>query len=72
MDVITLQDSKLRKKHEFIEQKATELALNEQIVQEESEKNSKLYLIVQDERNTVEALKEQMESNLEQQELKEE
>jgi chromosome segregation ATPase len=72
MDIITLQDEKLRKKHEFIEKKAAELALNEQNVREEYEKNSKLYQLIQDERDTVEALKEEMASTLEQQELKEE
>ena len=72
MEVISLQDSKLRQKHEFIEKKAAELALSEHILQEEVEKNSKLYELVQDERHAVEALKEEMERSLEQQELKEE
>lgn len=72
MDIITLQDEKLQKKHEFLEKKAVELALNEQNVREEYEKNGELYQLIQEERHAVEALKEQMENTLEQQELKEE
>ena len=72
MNAITLQDETLRKKHEFIEKKASELALNERTVRQESEKNSQLYELVQEERLAVEALKEEMERTLEQQELKEE
>lgn len=72
MDVITLQDEKLRKKHEIIETKAAELTLNEHNVRQEYEKNSKLFELVQSERCAIEALKEEMESNLEHQEMREE
>lgn len=61
MKTITLQDERLRKKERFVEEKASELALYEQNAREESNKNSQLNQIVQDERNAIQSLQKEYE-----------
>lgn len=71
MKTITLQDERLQKKQRFIEEKASELALYEQNVREESDKNSSLYQLMREERNAIESLQKELEDKLQQQKMKE-
>jgi chromosome segregation ATPase len=71
MKTITLQDERLQKKQRFIEKKATELALYEQNVRKESDKNSNLYQLMREERNAIESLQKELEDKLQEQKVKE-
>lgn len=71
MRTITLQDERLQKKQRFIEEKATELALSEQNLRKESDKNEKLYQLVRDESHAIKCLQREMEENSRQQEIRE-
>ena len=71
MRTITLQDERLQKKQRFIEEKASELALYEQNVRKESDSNSKLHELAQNERNAVKSLQKELEDHSQKQEMKE-
>jgi len=71
MKTITLQDERLQKKQRFIEEKATELALYEQNVRKESDKNSNLYQLMREERNAIESLQKELEDKPQEQKVKE-
>mmetsp|Transcript_19184 Transcript_19184/g.41546 ORF Transcript_19184/g.41546 Transcript_19184/m.41546 type:complete len:268 (-) Transcript_19184:222-1025(-) len=71
MRTITLQDERLQKKQRFIEEKASELALFDQNVRKESDKNSKLHHFVLDERNAIKSLQKEFEDKSQKQEIKE-
>ena len=71
MRTLTKQDERLQKKQRFIEEKASELALFEQSVREESDKNSKLHYVVQDERNAIKSLQKELEDKSQKQAIKE-
>jgi chromosome segregation ATPase len=71
MKTITLQDERLKQKQRFLEEKASELALYEQNVREESGKNSNLYQLMREERNAIESLQKELEDKLQQQKIKE-
>lgn len=69
---ITLQDERLQKKQRFIEEKASELALYEENVREESATNVKLQDLAQEERNAIQSLQRELEDQAQQQETREE
>lgn len=71
MRTITLQDERLQKKQRFIEEKTVELALSEQNVRKESDKNNRLYQLVQDESNAIKCLQTELEEKSRHQEIRE-
>ncbi len=71
MRTITLQDERLQRKQRFIEEKETKLALSEQNLRKESDKNDKLYQLVRDESHAIKCLQREMEEKSRQQEIRE-
>jgi chromosome segregation ATPase len=71
MRTITLHDERLQKKQERIEEKASELALSEQNVRKESDKNNTLYQLVQNESHAIKSLQRELERKSRQQEIRE-
>lgn len=71
MKTITLQDDRLQKKQKFIEEKAAELALFEKNVRKESDKNSQVNKLLQEERNAIISLQKEFEDKSKQLEMKE-
>ena len=71
MITITLLDERLQKKQRFIEEKSSELAVYEENVRKESDKNSNFYQLMREERNAIESLQKELEDTLQWQKIKE-
>lgn len=71
MITITLLDERLQKKQRFIEEKSSELAVYEENVRKESDKNSNFYQLMREERNAIESLQKELEDTLQRQKIKE-
>ena len=64
MRTITLHDERLQKNQRLIEDKAAELALFEQNVRKESDKNDKQYQFLREESNAIKCLQRELEPSL--------